>query len=190
MTDYFAVLQQPRRPWLDPDQLRQEYQRLTFEQHPDRSNRVDQGSDFAEVTEAYRVLGNPRLRLQHLLSLEASVSQTSEVPPEISAVFMNTASLVSEIDRLLQRRDATTSALAKSMLRTEITTMQRRVSASLHDLDKLHAHAIDALQKLDERWINDRAGIAPELGKLAQRFGYLDRWIGQLREKQFQLSTE
>ena len=188
-SDYFAVLRQARRPWLDPDQLKREYQRLTFERHPDRTDDVDEGSDFAETTEAYRVLINPKLRLQHLLSLEAPVSDHSEVPAEIADVFMNTASLVNELDRLLQRRETTTAALARSMLATEIKAIQQRAGAALHDLDKLHADALDKLQQLDQRWDNDRAGTAPELGKLAQRFGYLDRWIEQLREKQFQLST-
>ena len=190
VSDYFAVLRQPSRPWLDPDKLKEEYQRLTFARHPDRTDGVEEGSEFADVTEAYRVLSNPKLRLQHLLSFEGPVSQTSEVPPEIADVFMNTASLVNEIDRLLQRRETATSALAKSMLGTEVTVIQQRTDAALNDLIKLHADSLDTLQQLNERWINDRAGTAPELSTLAQRFGYLDRWIGQLREKQFQLSNE
>ena len=188
--DYFAVLRQPRRPWLDPDQLKQDYQRLTFERHPDRADGVDDGSDFAEITEAYRVLSNPKLRLQHLLSLEAPVSQTPEVPSEMADLFMNTAALANEIDRLLQRRDATASALAKSMLQNEIAAIQQRAEAALTKLNQLYGDALADLQQLDARWIKDRPQTVPELNTLAQRFGYLDRWIGQLREKQFQLCNE
>ena len=188
--DYFAVLQQPRRPWLDPEQLKREYQRLTFERHPDRADAPSQGLNFAEVNQAYRVLSNPKMRLEHLLSLEASVSQTSEVPAEIADAFMDTASLVNQIDELLQRRQAAASVLAKSILRNEVSAMQQRATVTLNSLDKLHADALHTLQQLDERWISDRARTVPELGRLAQRFGYLDRWIGQLREKQFQLASE
>src|SRR5438477_9420256 len=69
--DHFAVLGQPRRPWLDLDQLKQQYQQLTFELHPDRPKGGADQADFAAVTEAYRVLSNPRLRVHHLLSLTA-----------------------------------------------------------------------------------------------------------------------
>jgi curved DNA-binding protein CbpA len=189
-SDYFAVLRQPRRPWLDLDQLRDEYQQLTFARHPDKSEEPEPGAKFAEIIEAYRVLSNPKLRLQHLLSLEtATANQTSEVPAEIADVFMDTAALVSEIDRLLHRRDAATSALAKSMLEAEKATLQRRAGAALHDLHRLYADALGELQRLDLRWLDDKTTIAAGLENLAQRFGYLDRWIGQLTEKQYQLST-
>ncbi len=187
--DYFATLNQPRRPWLDLELLKKNYQRLTFEQHPDRTD-GDTQSDFAEITEAYRVLGNPKLRLQHLLSLEASVPQLSEVPSEIADVFMNTASLVRQLDQFVQRRDAAGTALAKSMLRTEGGTIQKQVGLALDNLNGLYEIALTELKRLDELWMNDRTGAAPELAKLAQRFGYLERWIGQLREKQFQLANE
>jgi hypothetical protein len=37
MTDYFALLQQPRQPWLEPEQLKQKYQQLTLASHrPDK----------------------------------------------------------------------------------------------------------------------------------------------------------
>ena len=104
--DYFATLNQPRRPWLDSDELKRAYQRLTFERHPDRPRAADEGADFGHITEAYRVLSNPKLRLQHLLGENAPVSKMSEVPAEIADVFMNTASLVRQIDQLLLRRQA------------------------------------------------------------------------------------
>ena len=188
--DYFSVLGQQRRPWLDLERLKQEYQRLTFARHPDRTDGVDEGSDFGEINEAFRVLSNPKLRLQHLLSLETQISQPTAVPAEISDAFMDTASLVNEIDRLLQRRDAATSALAKSVILPEVTALQDRARAALEKLHELQDDALDDLQRLDEYWTAGHAEAASQLGKLAHRFGYLDRWIGQLREKQFRLANE
>ena len=101
VTDHFAVLGQPRRPWLDLDQLKQQYQQMTLDLHPDRPKTNAEASDFSAVTDAYRVLSNPRLRLRHLLDLnpnESSTTRTSDVPAELTDTFMEAATLVREID--------------------------------------------------------------------------------------------
>ena len=35
MIDYFALLDQPRAPWLDPDKLKDSYHQKTLQAHPD-----------------------------------------------------------------------------------------------------------------------------------------------------------
>ena len=136
------------------------------------------------------MLSNPKLRLQHLLGVEGIKTEASHIPADIAELFMKTAALVTQIDQVLQRRDAATTALSKSMLRPEIVALQQRAGDALNDLNQLHASSLEDLQRLDQRWLDDGSQIGPELDKLAQRFGYLDRWIGQLREKQFQLANE
>ena len=98
-SDYFAVLRQPRRPWLDPDELKRKYQELTFARHPDKTPDADQGPEFSEITEAYRVLSNPRLRLQHLFNLEGAPSETSQVPAEIAELLVREGQKVSHLAR-------------------------------------------------------------------------------------------
>ena len=61
MTDYFALLGEARRAWLDPEKLRQKYFALS------RAAAAD-----AELNEAFRVLSDPKLRLHHLLTLEGA----------------------------------------------------------------------------------------------------------------------
>jgi curved DNA-binding protein CbpA len=191
MTDHFAVLRQPRRPWLDPDQLKQEYQQLSFAHHPDkRRTAADHGPDFAAVTDAYRVLSNPRLRLQHLLSFNSEKSDTEKSPitEELTEVFMQTAALVNDIEAVLAKREQATSALAKSMLKAQIAPLEERTNAQLRELQELYARTMDDLRRVDKCWDNDPDDPG-ELRELAQRFGFLDKWIGQLRERQFQLSN-
>ena len=36
MADYFALLDEPRRPWLDPEELKAKFHALTATVHPDR----------------------------------------------------------------------------------------------------------------------------------------------------------
>ncbi|MEY2440093.1 MAG: DnaJ domain, partial [Verrucomicrobiota bacterium] len=54
MIDHFAALRQIRRPWLDPEKLKEEYHQLTLAEHPDRGDRrADASGEFAAVNEAY-----------------------------------------------------------------------------------------------------------------------------------------
>jgi curved DNA-binding protein CbpA len=197
MTDHFAVLDQPRRPWLNPDRLKQKYQQLALNEHPDRKGRRTEAPPtleeptFADITEAYRVLSNPKLRVNHLLSLsgEDIDFETASVTTELADIFMGAATLVLEIDALLQKRQAATSALGKSLLKSEVAASQTQLKKLLEQLDQLHSDSIRDLQKADRAWKKNPSETAAELRKLAQRFGYLERWMGQLREKQFQLSS-
>lgn len=87
MTDYFATLGEPRRPWLEEDALKKRFLALTSEHHPDVAktaalqgeNAQGSGSsadftgpapDFALINLAYQTLREPRTRLRHLLELE------------------------------------------------------------------------------------------------------------------------
>ena len=192
MTDYFAVLRCSRRPWIDADQLKREYQQLSLTTHPDRNQAADaKPSEFAGVTEAYRVLSNPRLRLQHLLALETGSdlqAGAAQVTADLSDVFVHAAALVRDIDGFLQRRGQTTSALATALLKSESETLRMRTGSILRQLEELHGQAVQQLRCADERWINGPEKPFEDLRALAQRFAFLDRWIDQLRERQFQLS--
>ena len=191
--DHFAVLGQPRRPWLDPDQLKQKYQQLTFEQHPDRANKDAGEADFAAVTEAYQVLSNQRLRVLHLLSLETNedvaARKTSTVPNELADIFMDSAVLVQQIDTHCQKREQTGSALGKAVLQAENAELQKRAQELLKQLESCYSAGLGDLRRLDETWTEHSSSRTNELRAVADRFGYLERWIIQLRERQFHLSN-
>jgi curved DNA-binding protein CbpA len=193
MTDHFAVLEQPRRPWLEPEQLKEQYQRLAAEHHPDRKSQGDRvPSPFTAVNEAYRVLSNPRLRLHHLIDLETqgvARTETSEVAAELAEIFMEAAHVVSLTDAHLRKLEQATSALTKSLRQTEAINLRKNVDLLLERLQQSYAKAERDLQRADETWSKDLSIPVDELQELARRFTFLERWIGQLRERQFQLST-
>jgi len=196
MTDYFALLQQPRKPWLDPEKLRERYQKLARTEHPDQSGRRTEASHplgastFADINEAYRVLSDPRLRSQHLLSLEGKPPGAGGSPsPDLMDLFSQTATLVNEIDRVLDKLKSTDSALGKSLLQQELLSARLCVDVFLAELGKHREDNIQELQTLDKLWNRGAADTLEKLGELANRFGYLDRWINQLRERQFHLKN-
>jgi curved DNA-binding protein CbpA len=185
MIDYFALLQQPRRPWLEPEGLKEKYHQLTIATHPDRQSPENPSLDFGNVNEAYRVLSDPRLRLQHFLALENVAPNTGAVPETLADVFLETGTFVQEIDRLLAR--SASNALSKAMMRPEILDKQKLIAEPLEKLKGMYATALQELQVLDLAWI--AAGKVPsELSELSSKLAYLTRWIGQLEEQQFRLS--
>src|SRR5205085_8243731 len=135
---------------------------------------------------------SPRLRLQLLLSLEGdldSIAEADRVTADLSDVFMNAAVLAGEIDAFLSKREQRTTALATSLLQSQFAELRGRTGAILQELQELHGRVVEELRRVDERWMSNPGEALGELRRLAQRFAFLDRWIDQLREKQFQLSS-
>jgi curved DNA-binding protein CbpA len=189
MIDYFALLQQPRRPWLDPEQLKQKRQQLTLAAHPDRQGSNRPALNFAAINEAYRVLSDPKLRLRHLLSLEdRNPVATQSIPPELTELFTKTGTAIQEVDRLVERLRGANSVLSKSLLRSEVLEAQKRSNELLDELQNLFVNTLDALKQLDATWNDGREDATEDLAKLYRRFSYLGRWMDQIRERQFQLS--
>lgn len=186
MIDYFALLQQPRKPWLDPEKLKDKYHQLTITAHPDRQSPASPDSDFAGINEAYRVLLDPRLRLQHLLALEGiPTTNTGAVPETLSDVFLETGTLIQAIDRLLAR--STTNKLSKALLQSQVLEKQKLMADLLDKLKDMDKIATRNLKALDQAWMSTR-NVSVELSELSSRLAYLTRWIAQLEERKFQLS--
>jgi curved DNA-binding protein CbpA len=189
MTDYFALLRLPRRPWLDSERLKETYRQLAIATHPDKQNQsglgVAPGTTFATTNEAYRVLLDPKSRLQHLLKLEGIAMNADAVPETLADVFLETGTAIQEIDLLLSRTTANT--LSKALRQPEILEIRKLTADLLDKLQGIYDTALEELQKLDHLWASTHE-IAPELTALSAKLAYLTRWIAQLEERQFQLS--
>ena len=96
MTDHFALLNEPRRPWVDPDSLKQKFLALSAEVHPDRvhnsgdSEKQRAQERYTDLNAAYNCLREPKSRLQHLLELELGVKpgNVQSIPPDLMDVFL------------------------------------------------------------------------------------------------------
>ncbi len=195
MTDYFALLAQPRQPWLDPEKLKQAFHQATLRAHPDTRgpevNRSDAEDSFAQVNEGYQVLRDPRRRLHHLLSLEgqAPSAGSSEIPPEISGVFENVASAIQVANGAITKANAATSSLSRALVRADVLRAGEQVEKTLEMLLSL-GNASDAeLGKLSK----PDGGVSPAdlaaLHALYLRFSFLLRWIDQLEEWKTRISA-
>ena len=187
MTDYFAVLDQPRRPWLDPDELKQAFHRKSRELHPDSGSLSAAEAGFTELNEAHQVLQEPKRRIQHLLTLEdRAPARDASVPPDLADLFPIVASVTHEAEALAQKMTAATNPLSRSLLKSPLLAVQNRIAETLQRIRELHEMADAELQRLNDV---ETAGEArwSQLHQLYLRFSYLARWIAELQEKQVRL---
>ena len=195
MTDYFALLDQPRKPWLEPDELKQAFHARSLRLHPD-TQRHDGGSlgendrAFSELNEAYQVLQDPKRRIHHLLSLEdrAGANRHAAVPREIEQLFSSVAAATQEADALLQKCEGATTSLSRSLLRPQIARLQHTIGETLQQLVQLHDAGIAELQSLSAADVLQENDWS-RLQELYLRFSYVTRWMAELQEKQNRLAT-
>ena len=189
--DFFALLGEERRPWLDPEEVKEKFHRLSRTEHPDQQ--VSEDADFTRLNQAQATLRDPKLRLRHLLELEypeVKLSGPSGVPAGLADLFVSTHGLIQEADAVLAKKAAAASALARALLAREEFAAREKVEATLERLDTLQAEAAAGLQAFDARWMEARPPeAAAALRDFHQRFAYLSRWLAQLRERLFQLGA-
>jgi curved DNA-binding protein CbpA len=178
MTDYFALLKQPRRPWLDPDSLKQAFHEQTLQAHPDaHASSSSAEANFALINEAYQTLLDPKRRLQHLLALtgDAPAARFDAVPEELAELFPALMDVTQQAQQATQTAAAATSALSRSLLTAERLQTQHRVDELRQRLQELQAAADTELQS-----VNIEA--TADLQRLYVRYSYLQRWATQLAE--------
>src|ERR1051326_2841375 len=106
MADFFALLDEPRRPWLDPELLKTRFHALTAAIHPDRVHSAGDEEKkaanlrYAELNAAYQCLREPKERLRHLLELERG-----ERVEEVQQISTGAMDLFLEVSRLGREAD-------------------------------------------------------------------------------------
>src|SRR4051794_20802523 len=136
MTDFFALLDQPRNPWLDLDELKNAFHAKTLQSHPDAH--PQSGNDFTQLNEAYQMLRDSKGRIQHLLELEGAAPGrgSGAIPREVEELFPAVAALSQQADAVLQKVTAARNALSRSLVQAEVI---KALQATDEMLGKLRA---------------------------------------------------
>jgi DNA repair ATPase RecN len=175
MTDYFALLGEARRPWLEPEKLKEKYFGLSRATAPD-----------AEMNEAFRVLSDPKLRLHHLLTLAgADLTAGRPVPPSVAELFWNSGTLLREIERWLLRNQAAGSTLARALLQPERGKLEQRLGKLEEQLRAAYEAELAQLPRVEVDWPNELTQMVERYDSIA----YLTRLLAQTAEKKFQLKA-
>jgi curved DNA-binding protein CbpA len=189
MTDYFALLDQPRAPWLDPAALKEIYHRKTLHHHPDTAG-PEIENNFSELNKAYEVLRDPKQRLHHLLSLENSAppSTNQAIPEELQDLFLAIGEFHQRANLVLEKTRAASNALSRSLLKPQVVAIQTEVDSLREKVGNLETAATERLREVSSNWEKNPTGEMAALAHLYSRFAYLGRWTAQLNELAFQLS--
>jgi len=194
MIDYFALLDQPRAPWLDPEKLKDTYHQKTLQAHPDaqmnRPGAEATDADFTSVNEAYQVLQDPKRRLHHLLSLEGAAPSSTDqtVPKQLHDLFPAVGALTQRANLLLETIRATSNALSRSLLKLQILEVQNEAKEVREKIQALFDVSLAELSRINTAWARSPGEQIEALSNLYFAFAYLTRWSTQLDEMMFQLS--
>lgn len=200
MTDAFALLGEPRLPYLDPEGLKERFLRLSGPFHPDRvhnaseSERAEANRRFAELNAAHHALREPRDRLLHLLELESGAPprDIQKIPPGTMDLFVEIGQACREADEFLQKRTETTSPMLKLKQMQSTLAWADRLGGLQRSVKARETELIDELKKLNGVWeaapaVGDpaRAASLPleRLEQVYRAMSYTARWTEQLQER-------
>ena len=205
MKDYFALLDEPRLPWLDADALKAKFHTLSSEAHPDRvhsaleAEKQAANERYAELNAAYNCLREPKDRLRHLLELElgGKPGGIERVPEDAMELFTRVGQLCREVDNFLAERSKVTAPLMKVQMFQRGMDWTDKLQALLQSLHVRRIKLEKVLLSMNAAWESApkpgdtyRSASLP-LGQLEQTYralSYLSRWTGQLNERVVQLS--
>ena len=197
-SDYFSLLNQPRRPWLDADLLKQKFLTLSANAHPDKIHSASDAEksaaakSFAELNAAFTCLADPKSRLLHLLELElgAKPKDIQQIPSALADWFAEIATTCRHADSFLAEKGKVTSPLLQVQLFERGQDWVEKLNALQKKLNGLREEANGKLKSLDEQWVktDSRTEILPKLEELYRLFGYFNRWQNQILERVVQLS--
>lgn len=205
MTDNFALLAQPRRPWLDADALKPKFLALAATVHPDRQHNANAAEKkiatdrYADLNAAYICLSNTKERLAHLLQLElgAKPDDVQKIPSVAMDLFMEIGATLRDVDVFLGQKAQITSPLIKvqmfekAMEWTErLNQLQRRLNTAVDDL----ANDLRAMNAAWDDAPSDRAIRASflpltRLEEIYRAISFITRWTDQVQQRIVYLSV-
>jgi DnaJ-domain-containing protein 1 len=200
MVDYFALLDEPRRPWLDADLLKQKFLVLSASAHPDKIHSASDpeksaaGKSFAELNAAYHCLAEPKSRLLHLLELElgAKPKDIQQIPAALADLFAEVAAACRAADGFLAEKARVTSPLLQVQMFERSQAWSEKLNQLQQKFGLLREQLTRELKSLDEQWLpadtTARRACLPKLEELYRLFGYFKRWTNQIQERAVQLS--
>ena len=196
MLDYFALLNEPRRPWLEPEVLKEKFLALSAEVHPDR---VHQASDadklaatqrYTQLNAAYNCLREPRERLRHLLELELGQkpSDLTNVPNDLMDLFFSVGKLLREVDAFVAEKGRATSPLLQVQLFERGEEWIEKLNVVRQRVNSKREPLIEGLKRLSARRDVDSPKPLERLLETWRWLSFYDRWLAQIQERTVQIS--
>ena len=205
MTDYFALLGETRRPWLDTEALKAKFLTLTASVHPDRVHNATPAEKqiahqvYTELNTAFSCLREPKTRLLHLFELErgSKPQEVQQVSPAASDLFIEVGGLCREADSLLAEKINASSPLLKVEWFKKAMALTGKLNALSARLSARRAALIEQTQYLNRAWESAPPVGSPtrihalpcgRLEHIYRELSYFTRWRQQVQDRVVRLS--
>lgn len=202
MTDYFALLNEPRRPWLDPEALKEKFLAMSAQSHPDRVHSLGPVEQehaherYTDLNAAYRCLREPKDRLRHLLELErgAIATEVRQIPADLMDLFVEVGHACRQTDAHLAERGATSSPLLRVRQFEQGQECVEKLEVMRQTLEAHRGSVTNELKILDAAWqkadgSSERTALLDRFEQLCRLLSFYSRWSSQLQERVLQLSS-
>jgi len=203
--DAFALLNEPRRPWVDVDALKARFLETSSAIHPDRFHgaaeveRLEATARYSELNTAYGILREPKDRLLHLLELETGGKprDIQRIPPGTMDLFVEVGQGCREADEFLKSKAEATSPMLKLSKMREAMGWIDRFQQLQGRVNAMRDNLMTTLRDLNAAWDSapsigspERPGSLPleALEQVYRSFSYVERWTGQLQERLVQFA--
>ena len=187
-SDYFAVLQMPRKLWIAIGLLEQKFLELSWKLHPDNFvNASPEEREIAlrrssELNDAYRTLRDPIARVEYLLAIEGERREgqnKQQAPPELlEEVF----ELNESLDEL---REAKASGGNTASLKQRLETAEMKFEKKLAEVDgQLQAAAGERDKAIDGNADESaRKQVMTKLNELLNRRSYVRNLVVNVQKE-------
>jgi hypothetical protein len=174
VTDHFAVLGIPRAAWVDAEELKSRFHKLSAERHPDAAG--GDGAAFTELNVAWQALREPAGCLRHFLELEHpdALASAGQTPAELADLFMDIAAFRQAAQKFGAKYSTATSPLTKAVLEAERVALRTRLAAITAYVEARTAQSIATLRHDTTQ--------PPQLATLLASLVFLAKWTAQLAE--------
>ncbi|MFT4688219.1 MAG: hypothetical protein ACKVHO_19100 [Verrucomicrobiia bacterium] len=191
MKDYFALLDEPRLPWLDTKALKDKFLKASSEVHPDRCH--DAGAEekaraqalYTELNAAHSCLSDSKSRLRHLLELQTGEAfrDIQQPPAELMDLFFEIGALCKETDSFLAEKDAAESPLIKVKFFEQGLERTDAVQKQIGSLSERITALDEKLQQLNPAWQTNWQSAQTQVEEICRLLSYYERWRGQLNDR-------
>jgi DnaJ-domain-containing protein 1 len=196
MTDYFALLDEPRRPWIDPGLLKEKFLALSSQVHPDRvhqssaTERNDASERYAGLNQAYNRLREPKECLRHLLELELGKKpeDIQNIPPDLMDSAFEVSRACKDADALLAEKAKAASAILKVRFFERGQECVDKLSALRRKINEQRDALLAELKEMNPGWETEKMRSLKRLEEIYRLLGYSARWTEQIQERIVQLS--
>lgn len=187
-SDYFAMLELPRKLCIEMGELEQKFLQLSWKLHPDNfvnappEEREISLKRSSELNDAYRTLRDPVARVEYLLAIEGTRKDgqnKQQAPPELlEEVF----ELNESLDEL---RQAKASGDDTAALRQKLEAAEKNFEAKLAEVDgQLLAAARDWDKAIDAKADEQaRKNVMAQLNDLLNRRSYIRNLVVNVQKE-------